>query len=345
MANIRLPWRSNTVSSNSAHLEFVTLAYQLVLQREPDEAGLASYLRRLQANQISPAGVLAEIKASEEYLILRAGFNLYSTKEFLWYISQRNESLELDLRRGAALPGGAFERAWREVFASGRELIVGQEDYAPLHRQRFEELFNGVQRLLGEYESPRLLEFGVSEFSSFYKKLWPGLKLELADRPTGADYPGFNRQRSLALSGAELFHEVDLQQPLSLEPTHSYDVIVIAEVLEHLVVNPVELLRALLGLLAPNGVIYLTTPNFFREENARLFSQLENPQEAFPAGDGNWDAHYHHREYGAREMLASIREAGGLCRSFYFSSCWDTNMTKSGPESAFGNMVFVISAD
>jgi hypothetical protein len=165
----------------------------------------------------------------------------------------------------------------------------------------------------------------------------------LSDRPTAADYPGFNRERSLALSGAAAFHEIDLENPSSMVLPGNYDVIVLAEVLEHLVVNPVELLQKLLQLLNPQGAIYLTTPNFFRQVNLEQLAQQANPQEVFPAGEGNWDAHFHHREYGAREMLGYIRDAGGCCRSFHFSACWDDAVVSQGPKNQLANMVFVIS--
>lgn len=86
-------------------------------------------------------------------------------------------------------------------------------------------------------------------------------------------------------------------------PRQGYDTIVFAEVLEHLAVNPVELLRALLALHNRDGLLYLTTPNLFRAEKREKWLALENPQQVFPAADGHWDRHHHHREYGAAELL------------------------------------------
>ena len=187
----------------------------------------------------------------------------------------------------------------------------------------------------------------MSEFSGFYLRLWPDLHFEVADRPSAPDYPGFTRQRSLAVSGAVAFHEINLEQPGSLCTGEleqgSFDVVVLAEVLEHLVVNPVELLEALIALLSPAGVLYLTTPNFLRVANLRMLGAGLNPQQVFPAADGNWDAHFHHREYAAREMLDFIRTVGGRCRSFHFSDCWEEAGPEPGPEQEFGNLVFVIS--
>jgi SAM-dependent methyltransferase len=346
MAKIRFPWQvSNQTQTKTteAEIEFLHLAYKLILGRAADEAGLDTYMQRLSTGELSHAGVLAEMGSSDEFQRQQQGLDLTGCDEFQWYLQQRDEVMELALRESASLNPGAFDQAWAEVYESGRELIIGQADYAPLHRVRFEELFSAVGYFLAQQQSPRLLEFGVSEFSGFYKRLWPNLQLELSDRPTSEDYPGFNRERSLQLSGASEFHELDLQQPGSIELSERYDVIVLAEVVEHLVVNPVELLRTLVALLRPSGVLYLTTPNFFRRINLERLAQWQNPQEVYPAGAGNWDAHYHHREYGAREMLGFIREAGARCSSFHFSACWESDTGLGIPESELGNMVFAIS--
>lgn len=343
MATIRFPWQRKTVNAVAEQQAFLQLAYQLVLQRPADNEGLAAYLQRMQVQGLTSAEVLQEMQRSEEYARLQTGFDITTAPEMQWYLSQRDIALERDLQAGTSEADAAFSRIWQEIFESGRELIIGQADYAPLHRARFEELFSSVRRLLAGRDSPRLLEFGVSEFSGFYKRLWPELHLELSDRPTAEDYPGFTRERSLALSGAAAYHEVDLENSSSMALPGNYDVIVLAEVLEHLVVNPVELLQVLLGQLSLEGVLYLTTPNFFRQVNLEQLVQQANPQEVFPAGEGNWDAHFHHREYGAREILGYIRDAGGCCRSFHFSACWDDITTSQGPKNQFGNMVFVIS--
>ena len=349
MAAFRFSWPARKPEAPESDLTaFLELAYELVLGRSADEEGLQSYLQRLRAGRLSAAGVLREMRDSEEYRRTGSGFDAQQTEELQWYLGQRDQELEAELRRRDVLPAGVYDRVWSEVFDSGRELVVGQAEYAVQHRSRFLELFNGVGRLLAEHRQPRLLEFGVSEYSCFYPRLWPGLRFALADRPTAADYPGFTRERSLALTGAAEFHEVDLERPDTLFDgtleRGSFDVVVLAEVLEHLVVNPVELLTALMALLGPAGSLYLSTPNFLRADNLRQLEAGLNPQQVFPAGDGNWDAHFHHREYAAREMLDFIRATGGRCRSFHFSDCWDEADPGPVPESALGNLVFVISA-
>jgi 2-polyprenyl-3-methyl-5-hydroxy-6-metoxy-1,4-benzoquinol methylase len=121
---------------------------------------------------------------------------------------------------------------------------------------------------------------------------------------------------------------------------HSYDFIALAEVLEHLVVNPVELLEQLLNLLKPTGALYLTTPNIFRAELRKKWTALENPNAIYPKSGENWDKHHHHREFGAVELLRLIQQAGGEIRAFYYSSCWDRGDVF--PPDQRANLVYLV---
>ena len=109
-----------------------------------------------------------------------------------------------------------------------------------------------------------------------------------------------------------------------------------------LVVNPVELLREFLRLLKPSGSLYLTTPNFYRQENLEKIAARRNPQHLFPGLNANWDAHFHHREYCLKELLDIIRQAGGETAMFYFSDCWDVDAPATMTKDQRSNLVFVI---
>lgn len=171
------------------------------------------------------------------------------------------------LEQSASLERADYERAWREIFDSGRDLIIGQDEYGKVHKERFWELLNAVHLQISGKERPRLMEFGASEFSALYKRFFPHSVLHLSDRPTPADYIGFTETVCRRIAACEAFFALDLETPDFLEKnpglSGSYDLILFAEVLEHLVVNPVDLMRRLLRMLRPGGSLYLTTPNFF----------------------------------------------------------------------------------
>lgn len=246
----------------------------------------------------------------------------------------------------AGLERADFDSAYQALLRDGNDLIVGQREYLLQHKERFWELFKAASTVLSSRTAPCLLEFGMSEFSALYKRFFADLTLHLSDRPTPPDYIGFTADVAFRKLGCDAYFSLDLERPDRLRAEGalvpgSYDLILLTEVLEHLVVNPVVLLQALLRLLKPDGRLYLTTPNLFRAEHRERWLLQENPQAVYPAGDGNWDRHHHHREYGAVELLRFIREAGGEVTAFYFSACWDH--AGDLPADERGNLVFLVA--
>ena len=330
-------------STDTDYKQFIKLAYRGVLRREPDAKAFEYYLKQLDNGQLSFTGLLKQLVSSEEFK-----FSEGNTSGDQVLIA--DPDLTDSLQACEALTREQFDRAWAEAFQSGRSLVTGQEDYAMQHRERFWELFNAVAILLDEHteETQRLLEFGVSEYTGLFKRFWPELQLEVADRPVEDNYPGFNRSTSLKVSGALAFHPIDLEQPIAAcredirDLKESFQVVLFTEVLEHLAANPVEVISLLLDLLTPRGFLYLTTPNFFRRENLQLIERRKNPQETYPAGNNNWDAHFHVREYCAGELAQFVEEAGGECVAFYYSNCWDLHEADTRPVEERSNLVFVI---
>lgn len=254
------------------------------------------------------------------------------------------QPLSLALSRAERLVRADYEQCYNAILSPGRDLIIGQREYLPQHKERFWELFNACALLLDGRVAPMLLEFGTSEFSAMYKGFFSDLTLHLSDRPTAEDYIGFTEAVGYRMANCDRYLAVDLESlPVTADDPFAgarYDMIVFAEVLEHLVVNPVDLLRALLRLLKPDGLLYLTTPNLFRAENRDKWLRMENPQQVYPAADGNWDRHHHHREFGAVELLRFVDEAGGRVVAFYYSRCWDASADLA--QSELANLVFLI---
>lgn len=214
-----------------------------------------------------------------------------------------------------------YGEKWQEWFGQR------SEGYFAMHRRRYYELFNALAGFYREMKTDaRVLEVGVSEFLLFYKHFFPGIRLVTADRPLAQH--GFAASFCLEKGGAERHYEIDLNHEelapaFGSPPMGQFDYVVCTEVLEHLIVNPVEFLRSLLSLLAPGGRLYLTTPNFFRRENLEKISRSVNPLMVYPPRGGNQDAHHHFREYAMAELLAFAGEAGGKVMVHCHSDCWD----------------------
>ena len=290
---------------------------------------------------------MQELMASKEYQQAQGNYDYLVDENVKSYFNVEVLKLSVELEECKYLKSNEYEVAWQMVFNADRSLIIGQQEYGRQHKQRFWELVNAMGVLLQNTPQPQVLEFGVSEFSGLYAKLFPHIQFNTSDRPTSDDYIGFTEVVSKQLVGGD-------HLPLDLTDIHAlnifaqqqegrFDLILLTEVLEHFCIHPVDILRPLIQALSSQGMLYLTTPNFFALEKRQLMQRWENPQEVYPAADGNWDAHHHHREYCLTELLPFIEQAGGCLKGFYYSSCWDQQPCNNPAERA--NMVFVIGTD
>lgn len=325
----------------------VQLVFQIMLGRPAEPEAIKHFSGLLQAGVLNPNSLIQVVAESDEYRIKVSGLEFEATAEFQQIDGASFRALSAALQSCAGVARADYEAAWSSIF-EGRvdQLVIGQPEYGVHHKQRFFELINAMAYLNTRHDQPfALMEFGPSEFTQLYKRFFNNLRLTTADRPVSDDYVGFNEAVSRRKLGAEAYVAVDLCRPDQFDKAAdlagTQDLVLFCEVLEHLDVHPVEVLRFLLRLIKPEGHIYLTTPNFFRAENRRKFAAWENPQEVYPIQGGNWDAHHHHREYGFRELVRFVAEAGGTVRGFYHSGCWDAD-PKSVPVAELGNLVFVL---
>jgi SAM-dependent methyltransferase len=242
----------------------------------------------------------------------------------------------------------SYEQLWQDLVDSHPEEV---REYFRLHKTRYYELFGAIEHYLKDKSTPRLLEVGVSGFFPLYPKLFPDLRVVTIDRPvemggTGPDY-------SVAQWKAERHYNVDLNAHfLSNEwgtpALGLFDYVVCAEVLEHLIVNPVEFISSLLGLLEPKGYLYLTTPNFFSHGHLGQIEGREHPMPVYPKRGENKDHHHHFREYSLQELVESTKEAGGTVIKADYSDCWDdegiqNRLLRDHPDQS-SNLVVVAQA-
>jgi 2-polyprenyl-3-methyl-5-hydroxy-6-metoxy-1,4-benzoquinol methylase len=141
-----------------------------------------------------------------------------------------------------------------------------------------------------------------------------------------------------------LERDLDRGKPFSEQ---GFSIVSFCEVMEHLRVNPVKVLRFMRSNLSRNGFLYLTTPNFYRRSNVLAFWQRQAMQPIVPAALPHDQIHSHHvREYCAKELIDYAKESGLKLTCFYFSSCWDEpTALQDELEDQLANLVFVFQRD
>lgn len=158
--------------------------------------------------------------------------------------------------------------------------------------------------------NPRILDVGASYEAAELRKL-----------PATVDSLGLRDQRFLPGEG-ERHVQFDLRdaEREELWPELSdYDVVVCAEVIEHLSISPVHVLRLLGTALSPGGWLVVQTPNAARLGNRVRLLAGRNPFE--PLREDSVSPG-HIREYTVAELLAMARKAdlevGGWLTADYF---------------------------
>jgi trans-aconitate methyltransferase len=125
--------------------------------------------------------------------------------------------------------------------------------YVAFHRRRYRVLLDIVSGLVGGAPQPRLLDVGPFAQTQLLRQL-PGARV---------DTLGFADPR-FPPRAEETHHELDLTElpnAPSAPDAAAYDVVVLAEVLEHLAVAPTLVIRWLSQRLRPGGHLVVQTPN------------------------------------------------------------------------------------
>lgn len=90
-------------------------------------------------------------------------------------------------------------------------------------------------------------------------------------------------------------------------PGGEFDLVIFAEIIEHLLNDPCKVLREIKRILKPNGTLILTTPNVARLENVTRLISGTNLYDPY-SGYGPYGRH--NREYNRHELDQLLRFEG-----------------------------------
>lgn len=218
-------------------------------------------------------------------------------------------------------------------------------DYVAFHAKRMEEMLLFLLRRNQHTPISSILDVGLSPFIKTYKQVLPGVTVTLTDI---WEHPS-EKLRALDIDS---FIRNDLNKTAVSRQhggTHdgSYDVIIFTEVIEHLLVDPVEAFTDFVSMLNPGGFLFVSTPNYLAYGALLKFIDKTNPQPRYSRRVGNDDTHYHLREYSIKELLEAANQSGGQTIFYALSDCWDRDhmgdaQSSRLPASLRSNLIIVI---
>jgi SAM-dependent methyltransferase len=200
--------------------------------------------------------------------------------------------------------------------------------YFLFHRRRYEYLLSILDRLLGRLAESRrgepihVLDIGLSPLTRAIRANWP---------ETALDTLGFADPRYGPDGGKHYEWDLNEAQRRDRWPALGpWDIIVFAEVLEHLHTAPGLVLGCVASWLRPGGYLLLQTQNAVSLAKRLMLLFGRHPYEMIredPVNPG------HFREYTAGELRALAAKAGLETReitvqNYFLASGWRTRMLK-----------------
>jgi SAM-dependent methyltransferase len=161
----------------------------------------------------------------------------------------------------------------------------------------------------------KCLELGANPyFTTMLLKHYTGLELFLAnyfghsnngEHHQNVDYKEVNS--GIKKSEAFTFQHFNIENDVFPYSDGEFDLIIFAEIIEHLLNDPCKVLREIKRILKPNGTLILTTPNVARLENITKLISGTNIYDPY-SGYGPYGRH--NREYNRHELDQLLRFEG-----------------------------------
>jgi trans-aconitate methyltransferase len=187
-------------------------------------------------------------------------------------------------------------------FFNAEDLTEGDRVYLRFAARRYAWLMGHVRRLINADKTGlRILEIGPSFSTELLRAMCPAATVDslgLRVNRHGGPRPHESHTRF------DLNDTVDQTLIPQIGP---YDLVVMAEVIEHLYTAPETVLSAVAGLMAPGSVLVVQTPNALALH--KRLQMLAGKHPFGPIGQSRENP-LHFREYTAKELQATGAKAG-----------------------------------
>ena len=209
----------------------------------------------------------------------------------------------------AALENGVRgEPVW---FIPKNRRAEGELAYLRAHQVRYTILVSDIAELIPEAIEVHCLDIGTNHFCIMLSQVF---NMCLSTLDLNDDW-----QEPCTRAGIPL-HVCDLTADEMPFGNDCFDLVLFAEVLEHLPIHPSPVLTEFHRILKPGGTLILTTPNFASLDNRLALLRGKNPQEMIKEVDR---AGSHFREYVRPECVSLLEQAGLRCLQARYDMSWD----------------------
>lgn len=217
------------------------------------------------------------------------------------------------LRPVLPLPAGVTEEELFDFVTSVRVADAPEQEmraYGTHDFRRFVYTLGLTQGLEG-----KCLELGANPYFTTmllgtYAKFDVSFANYFGHIPNGTHYqdvafkdPASGNRQTKRLS----YEHFNVENDLFPYPDQTFDVVIFAEIIEHLLNDPCKVLREIKRVLKPGGTMILTTPNVARLENVAKLIAGENIYDPY-SGYGPYGRH--NREYNRHELVALCQFEG-----------------------------------
>lgn len=183
--------------------------------------------------------------------------------------------------------------------------------YLVLHASRYIDLLTTVSDLKKlEHKPLEILDVGPSFFTELLLKKLPDDKISVLGFGTDEQYRGGHFPKVVDLTRHHSYFEFDLNDSTpdkGLPENPKFDIIIIAEVIEHLYTSPKLVFGFLKNLLKEDGIIIVQTPNATSIDKRIAILRGIHPYELIRENKNNPG---HFREYAYYELSEILKTLG-----------------------------------